>query len=62
MRNFRSARCGRLKVLRQFLARVGPRGAFGDHVGIEVRDVFGRRGVVVTFQHANANRIAYRIT
>jgi len=51
-----------LKVLRQFLARVGPRGAFGDHVGIEVRDVFGRRGVVVTFQHANANRIAYRIT
>ena len=43
------------------LARVSPCGAFGDHVGIEVRDVLGRRGVVDTFQDANANRIAHRI-
>ncbi len=42
----RSARDSRLEVFHQFLAWVGSLGAFGDHVGIEVRRRLGHRTVV----------------
>ena len=51
---------GTLQLLRQRLARIGPPGHFGDHVGIEAGGRLGRRGVV-TLQQADADRAARRI-